>query len=228
MLFSNYFMTIIYVFISLSSMFILFEIIKTTILNKRKNKKTKSVNSFEAKNNIIEINHKVIEINHEKDSRAITKLDSSKMNNSAKEIPNNKNNVLKYDNGDMYKGEVVNGKRSGFGICIFSENEKYEGLWKDDLMHGIGKYLYKDGIIYTGEFKRGKKNGLGKLIYPNGEIFKGYFLDDKRNGKGVVYTQEGKKEVGIWKNGEKIQNIEVDEFDKKRNKYKINNNNNNI
>ncbi len=95
-------------------------------------------------------------------------------------------------------------------------------------MNGIGKYIYSDGTVYTGEFKFGKKSGLGKIVYPNNEIFKGYFLEDKKNGKGIVYTQEGTKEVGVWKKGEKIHDIDIDEFDKNRNNYKINNNNNNF
>ncbi len=48
-------------------------------------------------------------------------------------------------------------EKNGFGIYIFSSKEKYEGLWKDDKMHGIGKYTYRDGSIYTGEFKYGLK-----------------------------------------------------------------------
>ncbi len=53
------------------------------------------------------------------------------------------------------------GRKMDLEYIFFSSKEKYEGLWKDDKMHGIGKYTYKDGSIYTGEFKYGLKNGLG-------------------------------------------------------------------
>ena len=31
---------------------------------------------------------------------------------------------IKYDNGDLYKGEFINGKRQGFGVCIFANKER--------------------------------------------------------------------------------------------------------
>lgn len=272
MLFSNYFMTIIYVFICLSSIFVFFEIIKLTIIKKRKKNKSKSNNFLIHKNNIIEINHELdsraitrvenktsrkeypeikcsnilnldteitseklelirldeVETNFENQIKTIKTNDCGKGIKQTKKISGNNIDTINYENGNIYKGEIVNGKRSGFGELICNENEKYEGLWKDDLMHGIGKYIYSDGTVYTGEFKFGKKNGLGKFVYPNNEIFKGFFLEDKKNGKGIVYTQEGTKEVGVWNKGEKIHDIDIDEFDKNRNNYKIYNNNNNF
>ena len=39
----------------------------------------------------------------------------------------------------------------------------YIGEWKNNEMHGTGKYFYKDGSIFEGTWENGHKNGFGKL-----------------------------------------------------------------
>lgn len=54
-----------------------------------------------------------------------------------------------------YSGEWYEGKRSGKGISYSKDSGQviYEGEWKDDLMHGVGR-LYDDNgnLIYEGSF----------------------------------------------------------------------------
>ena len=38
--------------------------------------------------------------------------------------------ILRYENGDMYEGQLLNGLRSGQGQLIFSNGDKYIGMWK--------------------------------------------------------------------------------------------------
>ncbi|MBQ3422726.1 MAG: hypothetical protein IJH34_13950, partial [Romboutsia sp.] len=100
----NYFLTILQVFLTLSSILIIFMFIKFIIVYK-KNKKKKSY-GFRSKQNYIDINKskslKKINI----DDRKI-KVEENKLSKNEK--------IIKYDSGEIYKGEVINGKRSGFG-----------------------------------------------------------------------------------------------------------------
>jgi hypothetical protein len=34
----------------------------------------------------------------------------------------------------VYKGEVKNGKRNGYGFMNFKNGDKFEGCYKDDIM----------------------------------------------------------------------------------------------
>lgn len=37
-----------------------------------------------------------------------------------------------YDNGDVYEGEFLAGKRHGNGVYTSVNGSRYEGAWKDD------------------------------------------------------------------------------------------------
>ena len=50
--------------------------------------------------------------------------------------------VIRYENGDIYKGQIKNGIREGLGICYFSNKDKYEGMWKNDKMESVGEYKF--------------------------------------------------------------------------------------
>jgi len=76
--------------------------------------------------------------------------------------------VYSYVSGDIYKGQFLNGMKDGFGIMEFSNNEKYEGYWKqDNFMGDKGEYSFANGNRYKGEFLNGKFEGKGELILPN-------------------------------------------------------------
>ena len=183
-----YFFTIFKVFLLLSSIFIILTIIKY-LRDKNKNKKINNLNM--------------------RCSRGISKqIENKNKDNSYKVIDKYSTNekVYKYNNGDLYKGEFVNGKRQGFGICLFSNKEKYEGIWKDDLMHSIGKYTYNNGCTYSGDFRNGVAEGIGTYTYKNNDIYKGHFLNNKKEGKGVLYYKDGSKYIGMWKDNLKCGN----------------------
>ena len=63
------------------------------------------------------------------------------------------NQVLNLDNGDKYKGDVVDGKKHGKGRYTFANGNKYEGSYKDDKMNGKGRFTFKaEGNEYEGDF----------------------------------------------------------------------------
>ena len=81
----------------------------------------------------------------------------------------------------------------------FSQNQKYEGEWKDDNQHGLGSYFWFDGKIeykivkniYKGYWENGQRNGYGSFFYSNGCRYEGYFDSDRKNGYGLILDQNG-------------------------------------
>jgi len=65
----------------------------------------------------------------------------------------------KYQSGNIYEGEYVEGRKEGYGVFYFkerNENEKYEGMWKDDMAEGKGSKTLIDGEVLTGIFSKNK------------------------------------------------------------------------
>lgn len=53
-------------------------------------------------------------------------------------IPNG-SGTFKYSNGDVYTGNFVDGLRSGHGVCVFANGERFEGEWSKDQISLLGK-----------------------------------------------------------------------------------------
>lgn len=185
---AKYFFTVFGVFLFLTSIFMIFMLIKFIINARKYDYRKKS--GFRGNENFTVINKSETNKEIAKDEIIASKELGTPINKNEK--------VIRFDNGDIYKGEILNGKRSGFGICLFSNKDKYEGLWKNDLMHCVGKYIFSDGSIYTGDFKDGLIEGLGMHRYVNKDIYKGYYKNNKREGKGVLYYKDGSKYTGSW------------------------------
>lgn len=86
---------------------------------------------------------------------------------------------------------------------------KYEGYWKENMFHGLGKTTFSDGNIYEGEYRENKKNGFGVFYWPgpkmNWKIFAGFWLNGKKHGKGVIMFENGIQKYQIWKDGVKFR-----------------------
>ncbi len=94
--------------------------------------------------------------------------------------------TVNYANGDIYKGNLSNGARSGYGEYKWNSNDikdSYCGDWSNDMMNGEGTYYYKGS----------KSNYL-----------KGEFLNNYPNGE-CICEMSGSEIYGtwktIWKNG---------------------------
>ena len=53
---------------------------------------------------------------------------------------------IKYANGDIYEGEVVNGMRHGQGTYIWPDGLRYSGSYANNKRHGPGKYIDQFGV----------------------------------------------------------------------------------
>lgn len=69
--------------------------------------------------------------------------------------PNGYGKII-WKNGNVYEGQVQNGKRQGTGKLVWANGDVYEGQFQNDKMHGKGKLTLKDGKVYEGDFENGK------------------------------------------------------------------------
>ena len=88
----------------------------------------------------------------------------------------------------------------------YSTGARYQGEFRGNLRHGLGKMEWPDGTTYEGLFDYNLANGQGKMIFSTGDVYDGSFRSNKFYGKGV-YKQKKKdseKEYsGYWVNGMK-------------------------
>ena len=124
--------------------------------------------------------------------------------------------IIENDN-ERYCGEIKNGMKNGIGYCVFDDQTKKMGVWKNDKLNGPGiieffnvdrlsdfnhyPYYFAYGSntkIICGNFKNGLLNGKGSVYFleeideSGKEKFKkfkyiGDFQNDKFYGKGDLY-----------------------------------------
>ena len=110
------------------------------------------------------------------------------------DLPNSKSKMT-YANGDVYYGELRNGKRHGKGKMTYAndefiDNEVYDGEWKNGKKHGKGKMIYENGDVYDGEWEGGQRQGKGILKFVNGDVYIGEF-ENGVGKKGLYFRKNG-------------------------------------
>ena len=106
--------------------------------------------------------------------------------------------------GDIYEGEVIEGKANGRGVENYTNGDKYEGYFKNGERNGHGKYIYVTGDIYEGNYKEGDSNGQGSYKWKQGLIYKGEFQKGKMHGLGEMTKSKWFSLIGKWENNETI------------------------
>lgn len=107
------------------------------------------------------------------------------------------NRTIRYDNGDIYEGDIKGLARNGVGKMTFAATgDVYEGGFVNDKMTGQGKMTYANGDIYEGGMNDSKKNGSGSFFFANGNSYVGSYTDDAMNGHGVFSWASGAKYEG--------------------------------
>lgn len=75
-----------------------------------------------------------------------------------------KNKTINYSNGDKYVGQVVNGKRHGYGTYYFNTTgDRFTGNWVNGKRTGYGTYYYANGTKKSGYWKDSKYVGKNNL-----------------------------------------------------------------
>eukprot|EP00760_Papus_ankaliazontas_P017599 PhM_4_TR17338/c0_g1_i1/m.100950 len=93
-----------------------------------------------------------------------------------------------FKNGDSYNGQAIeDGIKHGKGTYVWSNGNKYTGMWKRDKMCGEGVfYNAANGYRHEGSFNDGKRSGPGTTFYNDGTIYRGSFIDNELHGVGEV------------------------------------------
>jgi hypothetical protein len=102
-----------------------------------------------------------------------------------------------WDNGDVFEGTLVTGKRQGHGTFIWGDG-KYTGDWVDDRAVGKGILDFKNGNHYEGEVIDSVPNGAGFMKYASGDTYKGAFTNGKAHGLGAYVWRSGQTYEGAW------------------------------
>lgn len=121
---------------------------------------------------------------------------------------------LKYVNGNVYEGQLLNGKRSGNGTMTFSDGDIYVGMWKNDQMNDFeGQYTFSNGNDYKGSFRHSSNSKIGvfhgsaTLTIENLGVFIGTFEENKIEGPGrFEFSQNGTIFESKW------DNLSIEEF----------------
>lgn len=71
----------------------------------------------------------------------------------------------------IYEGGVLDGKRNGRGIQIWTNYSYYIGDWKNDEIHGSGLYLYSDGTEIEGGWIKGAPSTKTIITLKDGSRF---------------------------------------------------------
>ena len=138
------------------------------------------------------------ESSEQKEKQAIS--DAAKTQNKQPQSDINLKRV-EYDGGDVYEGEILNGKRHGHGTYTWSDGSFYDGEWKDGKKDGNGKQSHPDGSCYDGGWKDDKMDGFSVLVYSNQSRYEGHWSEGNENGHGMLTFANGNSYDGEWKDG---------------------------
>ena len=109
-----------------------------------------------------------------------------------------------WHNGKIYEGEYKNDEKEGFGVMMFPDGRRYVGEWKHNMHHGKGILTNNDNSEYHGEFADDMKHGYGIMKYSDNTKHIGNWEMDKLHGIVYFITKDQRKEVQIWRHGQRI------------------------
>ena len=130
---------------------------------------------------------------------------------------------VEYDGGDVYEGEILNGKRHGHGTYTWAYGDTYEGDWKDGKRCGRGKLIQYGKVpatgetyvkrSYDGEWLDSKEHGHGICVegdfgmYKNDKVYEGEWVNGKRQGRFVWYltNSNGGRYINFYEDGNLIE-----------------------
>ena len=125
----------------------------------------------------------------------------------------------KMEDGNLYTGSLVDGKKIGHGTLESPDGDEAKGDFKDDKMYGYFEITYKDkNATFKGTVEDGKAKGgytandvrisfeghfgtfapvaSAKLTMPNGTIYHGEMQGWEKEGHGALFMDDGSQYEG--------------------------------
>lgn len=104
----------------------------------------------------------------------------------------------------VYEGQWKENQQNGFGILKYSNGDIYKGYFKDGVPHGHGSFKQGNfttsaASIYIGDWILGSKSGYGIMHdIISGEKYLGNWSDNKKHGQGLIVTSDGIYYEGVF------------------------------
>lgn len=124
--------------------------------------------------------------------------------------------IIEYNTGDLYKGEILDDKRHGKGTYIWKNGDIFEGNFINDKFN-YGKYTFGSssknaGDVYEGDILGLKWHGKGKYTFGRsseyaGDVYEGDFLNGKWTGKGKYIFGKSSEFAGDIYEGDIIDGV---------------------
>jgi len=113
------------------------------------------------------------------------------------------NHSFKFPDYLRYRGDWVDGKKTGYGCQYWSDGGKYCGELKDNKFQGNGTFTWSTGEVHVGQFVDNLQHGHGRLKWNNGDYYDGEFEHGIFSGEGSLVYVSGTKYTGSFRNGKK-------------------------
>lgn len=96
---------------------------------------------------------------------------------------------------------VENNLYDGYGVMLWPDGSRYDGMFKDGKITGTGRFIRSNGDVYQGNLENFKANGYGIYKQAGAIIYKGNWKDDRQHGKGTQLWSDGANYEGEFDNG---------------------------
>lgn len=146
--------------------------------------------------------------------------------------------IIKYIDGSWYEGTFQENVPVGYGTYFLSNTQKYIGEIDNSEFKGLGTLFFTDSLgsfsqTEMGVFKEDVLNGIGFVQGKDGAMFLGYFKEGKKLGLGIACNTQSKKvTIGNYKkkgvnytdvqiNKPEKGDFQVEKFEIKKNYYSV-------
>lgn len=111
------------------------------------------------------------------------------------------NGKIIWAQGDVYRGDLVQGQRHGNGHMTWVNGQNYDGSWVRDMATGKAKLHFANGNQFDGDVQDGIPQGTGTMRYASGDTYTGQLKAGEPHGRGVYRWKNGQQFNGDWRNG---------------------------
>ena len=109
---------------------------------------------------------------------------------------------FKWANGDVFDGQMLEGKRNGKGRMVWASGQTYDGDWRDDVAVGEGAMAFVNGDRYQGQVRDGMPAGPRPEAVRQRRHLRGPVRQRHcRRRRRATREKDGSRYTGQWKSG---------------------------